>query len=173
MQNKILSWAGLTVIAILALLDTKAQAHITETYSERTNNYDSIDSRTRGKLKEIVHTFFDEKEYKFELLNDKISYLYVNEVKIPEAQFDNYEAVIGRIRKQIAKVNYLLPVNLLIKITAVPFVLVIDDVVDFHAVTVLDFSNLICLTTISCPSETIRLYVLASVWLKSCWDIVL
>ena len=102
MQNKILSWAGLTVIAISAFLDTRAQAHITETYSERTNNYDSIDSGTRGKLKEIVHTFFDGKEYKFELVNDRLSDLYVNEVKIPEADFDKYKDVIVRIRKQIA-----------------------------------------------------------------------
>jgi len=100
MKTKFLKYSVLSLIAILAVTAAKAQ-QTANNQQERYNNYDVIKKDAAGRVKETVHTFYRDHEYKFELVNGKVSNLYVDEEKIPAEKYPQYAEIINRIKEQI------------------------------------------------------------------------
>src|SRR6202012_4741230 len=90
----------LSLAAMLSVIAVKAQK-TADNQSERYNNYDITKRDASGKLREIVHTFYKDHEYKFELVNGKVANLYVDDAKIPADKYAQYDAVINQIKEQI------------------------------------------------------------------------
>jgi hypothetical protein len=67
------------------------------------NNYNITTDDTDGKSKQNVRTFQDGKTYELELVNGKLTELYVDHEKIPAEKYDQYAAVIKRIKDQVKK----------------------------------------------------------------------
>jgi len=70
--------------------------------ADRYENYDVTSTRD-GKQVEKLQTNWDNKQYKMELVNDKMTALYVEGEKIPVADWGKYSKVIAEIREQIRK----------------------------------------------------------------------
>lgn len=100
MKTKFLKYSVLSLTAILAITAAKAQ-RTADNQQERHNNYDVIKKDASGRIKETVHTFYNDHEYKFELVNGKASNLYVDEEKIPADKYPQYAEMISRIKAQI------------------------------------------------------------------------
>jgi colicin import membrane protein len=98
--------AGLaSIVMLLAISAAKAQTSVAEKSAmdaDRYNNYDHISNRD-GKQVERIQTNWDDKLYKMELVNDKMTALYVEGEKIPPAEWGKYGKVIAAIREQIKK----------------------------------------------------------------------
>jgi colicin import membrane protein len=100
MKTKFLKYGVLSIAAMLSVITVKAQ-QTADNQSERYNNYDITKRDASGKLREIVHTYYKDHEYKFELVNGKVANLYVDEEKIPADKYGQYDAVINQIKEQI------------------------------------------------------------------------
>lgn len=66
------------------------------------NSYDHINI-TNGKRLEHIQMEWNSKTYKMELVDNKMTDLYVNGEKIPAAEWSKYSDVIAAIREQIRK----------------------------------------------------------------------
>jgi len=100
MKTKFLKYSVLSIAAMLSVITVKAQ-QTADNQSEQYNNYDIIKRDASGKLREIVHTFYKDHVYKFELVNGKVANLYVDEQKIPANKYAQYDTVINQIKEQI------------------------------------------------------------------------
>jgi colicin import membrane protein len=100
MKTKFLKYSVLSIVAMLSVITIKAQ-QTADNQSERYNNYDITKRDASGKLREIVHTFYKDHEYKFELVSGKVINLYVDEQKIPADKYAQYDAVVNQIKEQI------------------------------------------------------------------------
>ena len=100
MKTKFLKYSVVSLAAMLSVITVNAQ-QTADNQSDRYNNYDIYKKDASGKLREIVHTFYKDHEYKFELVNGKVINLYVDEVKIPADKYGQYATVINRIKEQI------------------------------------------------------------------------
>jgi colicin import membrane protein len=89
------------VILFLAVIAPAVAINAQQTDTGRYNSYDIIKRDASGKLKESVQSFNNGKEYRFDLINDKVTDLYVDGVKIPADKYAEYNGVINRIREQI------------------------------------------------------------------------
>jgi len=102
MKTKFLKYGTILLVAITSAIGANAQIKVsTDDYSDRYNNYDVVKRDASGKLRESVKTFSNDKEYQFDLVNDKITNLYIDGVKIPADKYAQYDAEINRIREQI------------------------------------------------------------------------
>jgi colicin import membrane protein len=94
------------VIALLTAFAVKAQQISVQDKSAgdagRYENYD-VTSNRDGKQVEKLQTNWNNKQYKMELVNDKMTALYVEGEKIPAADWGKYSKVIAEIREQIRK----------------------------------------------------------------------
>jgi colicin import membrane protein len=88
--------------SLLLSINGFSQQSATQRNADRYNNYDHITQMSPGKQVETIHTFYRDKEYKFTFINNELTELYVDEVKINPAQYKKYEDVIKGIREQIA-----------------------------------------------------------------------
>jgi hypothetical protein len=95
---------SILVIAALAItVTTRAQnAGKEEAYSDMHNNYHYVTNKN-GNRKESIQTSWHDKTYRMELVNHKMTELYVNDEKIPESKWGEYKTVIAEIREQIRK----------------------------------------------------------------------
>ena len=91
---------GLLLIAVIVANAVKAQD---KTVAKTHSSYDIVNNKTPGKLKESVNSYSDGKDYRFTLINGKLSELFVDEVKIPADKYGDYADAIGKIREQIRK----------------------------------------------------------------------
>jgi len=95
---------GVLIIAVsLLAIAVKAQTSVADKSAmdaDRYNNYDQVSNRD-GKQVERIQTNWDDKLYKMELVNDKMTALYVEGEKIPPADWSKYTKVIAAIREQI------------------------------------------------------------------------
>jgi colicin import membrane protein len=101
MKTKFLKYSWLLLAAVVSATAANAQETASDNQSDRYNNYDVFKKDSTGKLRETVHTFYKNHEYKFELVSGKLTNLYVDEVKIPADKYGQYAAVINRIKEQI------------------------------------------------------------------------
>lgn len=95
------------LIAVLAITTVvKAQQNDTSktTFNfDRNNNYDVIEGKTPGHIKERIRTNWKDKVYEMALVNNKMTELYVEGEKIPAADWAKYSTAITAIREQIRK----------------------------------------------------------------------
>ena len=98
--------AGMTsIMMLLAISAVRAQTSVADKSAidaDRYNNYDRVSNRD-GKQVERLQTNWDDKVYKMELVNDKITALYVDGEEVPAAEWNKYSKVIAAIREQIRK----------------------------------------------------------------------
>ena len=93
------------MIMLLAASVAHAQTSVADksaTDADRYNNYDRISNRD-GRQVEHIQTNWNDKEYKMELVNDKMTALYVEGEKVPPADWGKYNKVIAAIREQIKR----------------------------------------------------------------------
>jgi hypothetical protein len=98
--------AGITsMVMLLAISATKAQTSVSEKSAMDADRYNNYDERTnrQGKQVERIQTNWDDKVYKMELVNDKMTALYVDGQKIESTEWGKYSKVIAAIREQIKK----------------------------------------------------------------------
>src|SRR5258708_23718337 len=96
LKSSILMVAALTLSTAVKAQDSTKQ----RVYVDRYNNYDHVDNKTPGKLKEHIQTNWDEKTYQIELVNNKMTSLSVEGEKIPPAKWGEYSTVVAAIREQ-------------------------------------------------------------------------
>jgi colicin import membrane protein len=101
MKTKFLKYSILSIAAMLSVIAANAQQKNAEENSGRYNNYDMTKRDASGKLRETVQTFYKGNQYRFELVNDKVTNLYVDGAKIPADKYGQYATVISRIKEQI------------------------------------------------------------------------
>ncbi len=101
MKTKFLKYGVLSVVAMLLVTAGHAQVRVSENYENRYNNSDVTKKDPSGRIIENVHTFYKDHEYKLELVNGKVSDLYVDEAKIPADKYAQYADVINSIKEQI------------------------------------------------------------------------
>src|SRR6185437_1374250 len=101
MKTKFLKYSMLSIAAMLSVIAVSAQQKSTDENSERYNNYDVTKRDASGKLRETVQTFYKGSQYRFELVNNKVSNLYVDDAKIPADKYGQYATVLSRIKEQI------------------------------------------------------------------------
>lgn len=93
------------VAAVFTAVSAKAQTGATGKTAYDAGRYDNYD-RIRnedGKHVERIQSDMDDKVYRLELANGKMTELYVDGVKIPAADWDKYSDAIAAIREQIRK----------------------------------------------------------------------
>jgi colicin import membrane protein len=102
MKAKFLKCGAILLVAIATTTSANAQVSVrTDDYADRYNNYDITKRDASGRFVEHVKTFSNNKEYKFDLVNDKVTNLYVDGVKIPADKYGQYNDEINRVREQI------------------------------------------------------------------------
>jgi hypothetical protein len=101
MKTQFLKYGLLALTILASAIAVNAQQTASENHIERYNNYDIIKKDASGRLRELVHTFYNDNEYKFEIVNGKVVSLYVNEEKIPADKYPQYAEVIEKIKEQI------------------------------------------------------------------------
>jgi colicin import membrane protein len=92
----------MALLAITTAVNAQTSPKTASNY-DRYNNYDVINNKTPGKLKESIQTNWNGKSYRMELVNNKMTELYVEGEKIPESKWSEYSTVIAAIREQIRK----------------------------------------------------------------------
>jgi len=87
---------------LLASLGVRAQTQTTAktAYDEGLNKYYRIRNED-GKRTERIQTEYEGKIYKMEWVNEKMTSLYVDGEKVPEADWSKYSEVTRRIRQEI------------------------------------------------------------------------
>jgi colicin import membrane protein len=101
MKSKFFKYSVLLIIAIVSANALKAQTSVSDTYSDKYNSYDVTKKDASGRLRESVKTYSDGKEYKFDIVSDKVVNLYVDGEKVPADKYVLYDAEIRRVREQI------------------------------------------------------------------------
>jgi colicin import membrane protein len=104
MKTNYIKSSPLLMVALFALMAAKAQttAPGKTAYDDGGYSYDRI-HKENGKQVENIQTNWDDKLYKIEFINDKITQLYVDGVKIQAADRDKYSNAIAAIKEQIGK----------------------------------------------------------------------
>lgn len=98
MQNKFVNY-GILLMALV--ISTLASAQQKDTTRKSNHRYSVLTGGDDGKQRTSVNTYRDGKEYRLEMLNDKITELYVNGEKIPAEKYGEYATVIDKIKEQI------------------------------------------------------------------------
>jgi colicin import membrane protein len=90
---------------IFAETTAKAQTSVSGKTAYNGREYVSYDGirNENGKQVETIQTNLDDKLYKIKLVNDKMTELFVNGIKIAAADWDKYSDAIAAIREQIRK----------------------------------------------------------------------
>jgi colicin import membrane protein len=91
--------------ALFTVMTAKAQTSASgkTAYNAREyNSYDRIHNEN-GKQVELIQSNMDDNVYKMELINGKMTELYVDGVKIAAGNWDKYSDAIAAIREQIRK----------------------------------------------------------------------
>ncbi len=90
---------------IVGGMTAKAQTSVSGKTAYNGREYISYDGirNENGKQVERIQTNMDDKVYKMELVNGKMTELYVDGVKIPAGDWDKYSDVIAAIKEQIRK----------------------------------------------------------------------
>jgi colicin import membrane protein len=101
MKTKFFKYSVLLIIAITSATALKAQTSVSDTYSDKYNNYDITKRDASGRLRESVKSYSDGKEYKFDIINDKVVNLYVDGEKVPADKYALYDTEVRRVREQI------------------------------------------------------------------------
>ncbi len=103
MKTTYIKGSLLLIVTLAAAVAAKGQtSQKTAFNADRYNSYDQIDNSS-GKRVERIQTNWGDKVYKMELVDDKMTSLYVDGEKIPPANWAKYSAVIAKIREQIRK----------------------------------------------------------------------
>ena len=102
MRTKLLRNGILLLMAVTSVVDVFSQEKNAEKSSVQDNSYD-VRRDASGILKESVHTFTGGKEYRFNIINNKVTNLYVDGEIIPADKYSSYESAIAHIRKQMEK----------------------------------------------------------------------
>ena len=97
MQTRFVHYSLLTLFIIISNAAPAQQ----KANTKKNHGQYSFSNTGDGKTKESVNTWFDDKNYKMETVNDKITAFYVNDEKIPESRYSEYAAVISKIKEQI------------------------------------------------------------------------
>jgi len=86
-------------------MTAKAQTSVSGKTAYNGREYISYDGvrNENGKQVERIQTNMDDKVYKMELVNGKMTELYVDGVKIPAGDWDKYSDAIAAIKEQIRK----------------------------------------------------------------------
>lgn len=100
MKAKYLGLMAMLLAAATVSAQTKKSAK-TAYDDDRHNNYDRVHTMDGKKVEDIQMTR-DDKMYKAELVNDKLTELYVDGEKIPQADWTKYTDALAAIRVQIA-----------------------------------------------------------------------
>src|SRR5450432_2838938 len=101
MKTKFLKYRLVLLAIAVFPVAINAQDSDSEMRSQRYNSYDIIKRDASGKLVESVQSFNDGKTYQFDLIDNKLTNLYIDDVKIPADKYSQYDVVIGRIRGKI------------------------------------------------------------------------
>jgi hypothetical protein len=102
MKIKKLKFSMLLLAAMVIVIAVNAQKSSPEKKSDRNSSYE-VNKDSRGKLKESIRTFDNDKEYRFDLLNGKLTDLYVDGTKITVDRYSEYGEVVNRIKEQVRK----------------------------------------------------------------------
>src|ERR1700710_1185065 len=91
------------IVSVLAITTTlKAQQAGKKTaYNDRHSNFNVVDDKTPGHVKETIRTNWGDKNYEMTFVNNKMTELYVEGEKIPPAKWGEYSAVIAKIKEQV------------------------------------------------------------------------
>ena len=104
MKTNYLKHSVLAIAATAIITVARAQDSVKTTNNgDRYHNYHYVDNKTPGKLKERIQTNWNDKTYRMELVNNKMTEFYVDDEKIPAAKWGDYSTVIARIREQLRK----------------------------------------------------------------------
>jgi len=98
MKTKFLKCGMLMIATVACTTLTKAQDS-TRVYNSYANQYHD----KNGNVKEQVQTNYNNHEYNFDVVNDKITNLEVDGTKIPAGEYGKYSTAISGIRTQIKK----------------------------------------------------------------------
>jgi len=93
------------MVMLLATLVADAQTKTSRKTAYNAGSYNSYDRthNENGKNVEEIQMVWDDKTYKMELVDDKITALYVDGEKIATANWDKYRDAIKEIREQIKR----------------------------------------------------------------------
>jgi len=96
--------SSIVLVVVLAITTAvKAQnSSETDSNADRNNSHHYI-NYDNGKRTESIQTNWHDKTYRMELVNKKMTELYVNDVKIPGNKWGEYSKVIAEIKEQIRK----------------------------------------------------------------------
>ncbi|HEY4323469.1 MAG TPA: cell envelope integrity protein TolA [Mucilaginibacter sp.] len=101
MKSKFLKCAVLSLAVMAITVSVTAQTPAKTAYNtDRYNNYDHI-TKADGKVIEHIQTNWKDKVYRMELINDKMTELYVDGEKTPSARWGEYSTAIAQLREQI------------------------------------------------------------------------
>jgi len=88
-------------ILLLAVITSALAVNAQRAESEKFSNFDIVSSNNKGESKETAHTFYKDHEYKLEFVNNKLTSLLVDNVKIAADKYPQYSTLINKIREQI------------------------------------------------------------------------
>ncbi|HVW98779.1 MAG TPA: hypothetical protein VHA56_22620 [Mucilaginibacter sp.] len=97
MKKRLFIGGMLTVASLVIGFEAHAQQSGADVYQ----NYSSENKDSNGNDVETVQTFTKGKQFRFKMVNDKLTELYVDGVKIPPAEYGKYDAEVKAISKQI------------------------------------------------------------------------
>jgi hypothetical protein len=101
MKTKFLKWSVLSLIIMTSAVSVKAQDSGKSAYNiDRRTNYYNV-TNTGGKMIEHIQMNWKSKVYRMELVDNKMTELYVDGEKIPSAKWGEYSTVIAQLREQI------------------------------------------------------------------------
>ena len=101
MKTKFLKFSLVLLAAMVLVVALNAQENNSEKNSGRYNSYDIFKRDASGKLMESVQSFNDGKTYQFDVIDNKLTNLYVDDVKIPADKYAQYDATISQIREKM------------------------------------------------------------------------
>jgi len=105
MKTNYIKSSLLLIVALFTLMTAKAQTSVSGKTAYNGREYISYDRihNENGKQVEQIQSNIDDKLYKIELVDGKMTQLYVDGVKIPAGEWDKYSDVIAAIKEQIRK----------------------------------------------------------------------
>ncbi|HTD99231.1 MAG TPA: hypothetical protein VK668_08070 [Mucilaginibacter sp.] len=104
MKTKFLKCSVLILTAMISVITTNAQGTKPKKQASTIRSTFSNTGRdAEGRVHDRVQTYMDGKEYRFELIGGKVTNLYVDDVKIPPADYSKYDTVLSQIKEQIRK----------------------------------------------------------------------
>jgi colicin import membrane protein len=87
------------VLLIIAATSALAQQKVQKQKVHSSGYFSNSDEP--GKTKETIRTVIDNIEYKMEMVNEKITELYIDGKLIPAGQYSQYETAISKIKEQL------------------------------------------------------------------------